>query len=397
MDYRRIVHYPGFVDLKVTVVMIDNFSIERVDRKQNDFIILVFIILLAGIGITMMFSASYYYGLKRFNDPNHFLTSQLISLCVGLALFFIAFKISLDLLRKSVPVVLFASLILTALTFLPGISEEVLGARRWLYIGPLSFQPSEAVKFALILYLASILSKKENRMGDFFNTVLPPLLIIAVFVALVYLQNDFSTAVFIFLSSFFMLFIAGVPIGYFLSLIVAAAPICVLLLFSKEHRVRRLVTFLDPASDPSGAGYQIIKAQQSLARGGLWGSGLGSGTAKLGGLPEVQSDFVFAVLGEESGFLGVVFVLALFLGFGIRGFMVAMRMKSKFKALLAFGITSSILYQALLNMAVVSGLVPATGIPLPFFSHGGTSLMVTLAMCGLLMNIANDKEDGPDE
>ncbi|MBN1648588.1 MAG: putative lipid II flippase FtsW [Spirochaetales bacterium] len=368
--------------------MFENFSIERVDRKQGDFIILIFVFLLTMIGLVMMFSSSYYYGLKRFGDPTHFLGQQLIALAIGFVLFLIAVKIPLRYLRAAVPVILFAALALTVLTLIPGVSREVMGARRWLFIGGFSFQPAEFVKLALVLYLAAILSKKGDNIHDFYNSILPPLIVVGLFVTLIYLQNDFSSALFIFIASFLLFFIAGVPWFYFVIIAIIIGILSLIMIFSAEHRVMRVLTFIEPQSDPLGAGYQMIRAQQSLAQGGFWGSGFGAGTAKLGGLPEAHSDFVFAVLGEEAGFLGVLFVLALFLGLGVRGFMIVMQTNNRFRALLAFGLTVSILYQALLNMAVVSGLVPATGIPLPFFSHGGTSLMITLIMCGLLINVS---------
>ena len=368
--------------------MTNNFSIERVDRKQNDLIILIFIFLLVSIGVIMMFSASYNYGLQRFGNAGYFISQQLIALAIGAALFVIAVKVPLELVRKMIPMLLFVSLLLILLTLIPGVSREVMGARRWLFLGSFSFQPSELVKFSLILYLANILSKKSDRIHDFINSVLPPLLVVGIFGTLVYLQNDFSSALFIFVVCFFIFFIAGVRMLYFFGIGVTMVPVTLILLFSEEYRANRFMVFFGWKSDPSGIEYQITKSLQSLSNGGFWGRGLGSGVAKIGRLPEVQSDFVFASFAEEAGFLGVIFVLALFLGFGIRGIMLALKQKDKFKALLAFGLTVSILYQALINMAVVSNLLPTTGIPLPFFSHGGSSLMMILVMCGLLINIS---------
>jgi cell division protein FtsW len=255
------------------------------------------------------------------------------------------------------------------------------------------------VKFTVVLYVARIMSKKEHRLDDFANAVLPPLLLVSMFTALIYLQNDFSTAAFVLLISLIMLFVAGVRIIHFSFLFVTIVPILGMLLFTREHRVKRLLAFLDPFNDPSGTGYQVIAARSALGRGSLMGGGMGMGTKKLGGLPEAHSDFVFAVFGEEAGFIGVLFVLALFIAFSVRGYITAFRIreKSSFGFYLVFGLTSAILYQAMLNMAVVSGLVPATGLPLPLFSNGGSSVLVTMLMCGIILGasrLSSDKRSG---
>jgi cell division protein FtsW len=207
------------------------------------------------------------------------------------------------------------------------------------------------------------------------------------------MQNDFSTALFILLLGLLMFFIAGVPLRYFLFLFFTVIPLAGILIFTREHRVRRLMTFLNPESDPTGTGYQVIAANSALRRGDFWGEGFGMGTEKLGGLPEAHSDFIFAVYAEEAGFIGVVLAIGFFVAFAVRGYGIAlMYEEERFGFLLAFGITSCILYQTLVNMAVVSGLLPATGLPLPFFSHGGSAMVVALIMCGLLLNLSRGPE-----
>lgn len=363
------------------------FELEKVPGGQSDFILVLTIILLAGCGFSALFSASYNYADRYFNDSFLFIRKQLILGGVGGLLGFAAYKMPEDFIRRYTPMFLLGTMLLILLTFVPGLGEEVMGARRWIFVFGFSFQPSELAKLAVILYLANIFDKKKDRMNDLANTVIPPLIIVAVIIALVLLQNDFSTAVFILLVSLIMFFMAGVPILYFLYLIMAVIPLSIIILFTKPHRVERLIAFINPETDPVGSGYQVIAARSALESGGFWGAGIGNGLKKLGGLPEVHSDFIFASTAEEVGFIGVLSIILLFLGFAARGFVKGYRSSSRYDFLLSLGLTACILYQALFNLAVVSGLVPATGIPLPFFSSGGSSLLVTFIMCGFLLGV----------
>lgn len=363
------------------------FAAERIERNSSDLALSALLLLLAGIGLAALYSASYYYGERLFGDPRYFLHRHLVFLGLGFLLLLITSRLPMQFWEEAVPYILFFSFFLMLLTFVPGIGREIMGARRWIVIAGNSFQPSELVKPALILYVARILSKKEERMDDFVNAVLPPLLVVLLFTSLIYLQNDFSTAAFLLVTTLMIFFIAGVKMIHVFMLGTSLIPLLGVLVFSREHRVKRLLAFLDPLSDPSGTGYQVLASQTALGRGSFWGGGLGMGTKKLGGLPEAHSDFVFAVFGEETGFLGVIFVLSLFVAFAVRGYSTAFRVreKSSFAFYAVFGLTSSILYQALLNMAVVSGLVPATGLPLPLFSNGGSSVLSTMLMCGVIL------------
>lgn len=350
-------------------------------------------VLLAGIGISALFSASYYYGSYKFGDSGYFFTRQFVFMLVGSVLAFTVSRLSLSFISKFIPLLLFVSLILMLATFIPGIGREMMGGRRWIIIAGKSIQPSEFVKLTVILYLSSIFSKKHEKIHDFFNSVLPPLLIVSVFTALILAQNDFSTAAFVMIISLVMFYVAGVKYGYFVFIFTAIIPLAGMLLFSKEHRVRRIISFLDPGSDPANAGYQVLSARRALSNGGFWGAGIGLGSQKLGGLPEAHSDFIFAVIGEEAGILGIAFIIVLFLALAVRGYALALKFREKnlFAYFLTFGLTTSILYQALINMAVVSGMLPVTGITLPFFSHGGSSVIVTFIMCGLLFNLSRNK------
>jgi len=369
------------------------FTVERVQKTGGDFTLFLLVLVMLGTGLAALFSSSWHYADRLVGDPEYFIRKQIVFAAAGLLLFTIASRISSETLRKSIPVFLFISLLLLILTFVPGIGRSIMGARRWIFLFGYSFQPSEAAKCALILYLAHIFSKKENRMDDLVNSVLPPFLVSMAFIMLVYLQNDFSTAFFMLIITLVMFFLANIRLTYFVIIGSVVTPLAAILLFTKEHRVERLIAFLDPMRDPVGSGFQVIAARAALENGGPLGTGIGKGVKKLGGLPEVHSDFVFASVGEEAGFIGVLFILALFIAFALRGYAAAAGSKDRFSFYLAFGITTSIFYQALFNMAVVAGLVPATGIPLPFFSSGGSALMVTMLMAGLLLNISRQNNE----
>ena len=365
---------------------------ERIDKQAGDFLLFLSLVLLIGVGLSMLFSASHYYAERVFNDPYYFFKRQIIWVLLGSSAALVASRTPLVFFRDTTPYVLLLALVLSLLTFVPGIGKPILGARRWIFIFGQSFEPSELVKFSVVLYLAAIFSKKKERINDPINSILPPLLIVTLFVTLIYFQNDFSTAFFVLFISLTMFYIAQVKLRYFVMLSALVIPLGSLLLFTKAHRVQRLIAFFNPLADPAGSGYQIIAARQSIITGGFWGRGLGRGLKKLGGLPEAHSDFIFAVIGEEAGFLGALFVLTLFVVFAWRGYTIAVKSRDSFNYYLAFGITTIIFLQVLLNIAVVIGLVPATGIPLPFFSSGGSSMLLTLFMAGLLMNLSRTVE-----
>lgn len=377
--------------------MTDRFTIERVQGQRNDTTLMLLLILLLGVGLATLFSASYYYGGKRFEDPYYFFSRQLLFVGTGVLLAFIVSRIPMQYIMKKLPHLMILSLLLMVATFVPGIKQSIMGANRWIILAGISFQPSELVKLTLVLYLSSILSKKADRLDDVVNSIIPPLLVVALFSALIYLQNDFSTAFFVIMLSLIIFFVAGIKIRYFIFLFLMVVPMGAMLILTKEHRVKRLIAFIDPNSDPVGIGYQVIAAQDAIGSGRIWGSGFGMGTEKLGGLPEAHSDFIFAVFAEELGFVGVFFAIVLFIAIALKGYAVALsyEKEDRFGFLLAFGLTSCIVFQAFINMAVVAGFLPATGLPLPFFSHGGSSMVISLIMAGLLLNLARSQA-GPE-
>ena len=376
-------------------LMADRFVLERVNHRRIDSSLVLVLILLVGTGLGALFSASYHWAEQLYGEPFRLVRQQALYVALGIVLAFAASRISLEGLRTTVPLMLAAGLLLLALTFIPGLGEEYLGARRWILLFGRSFQPSELIKLIVIFYLAHILSRKQGQLGDTLNSVVPPTIVVSVYSAIIYLQNDFSTAMFVIGLALLMLFVARVRLRFFVGLAIVIAPLTVILLLTREHRVLRILAFIDPELDRFGSGYQILAARIALENGGAWGAGIGQSLQKFGSLPEPHSDFVFAILGEELGFAGVLVIVCLFAAFAVKGYLLAFRTANTFRSLLAFGLTTSIVLQALLNMAVVCGLVPATGIPLPFFSAGGSSMLISLVMCGLLANIARaEVQDG---
>ena len=349
------------------------------------------VILLLGIGLVTLYSASYSKAARLYDNGNYFILRQAAFGAAGLAVFFLFTYISLNFVRKFITIAVFGAIALCALTMVPGIGIERYGASRWIQIGSMSYQPSEAVKFVLPLYLAHILDKKKDNLDNFYSGVLPPVLVTGIFFTAIYIQNNFSTAVFIVFNAMVIFFLAGMRYRYFLGAAAMIIPVSALLVFTKEHRVRRLVSFIQPEWEPLGAGFQMNASRDAIVSGGFWGKGIGEGTRKLASIPEIQSDFIFSAYVEETGFIGIFLFFSLFGLFAFLGYRAAMKSETVFGRLLAAGLTTMIVTQALLNTAVVCGALPVTGIPLPFFSAGGSSLVTTLMCAGLIANVAKRK------
>jgi cell division protein FtsW len=370
------------------------FEAERSPRSAGiNYFLAASVFLLTGLGLVTLYSSSYAFASRFYDNGLYFMTGQLWAGGIGIVLFFAASRVDLEILRKLIkPLVIFA-VILCVLTFVPGIGDARNGASRWIKLpGGKTFQPSELVKFVLPLYLAHIFDKKRDRLDEFSAAILPPVLVTALFFIIIYLQNNFSTAVFIAGNALFIFFLAGVKLRYFFSAIVMLLPLSGLLILTREHRLRRLISFIKPEWEPHGAGYQVGASIRTIVQGGFWGKGLGQGTRKIASVPEVHSDFIFCSFAEEAGFLGVILFFVLFGVFACLGYRGAAR-TTMYRKLLAYGLLTMILSQAMLNIAVVSGSLPTTGLPLPFFSAAGSSLAITLLMAGLIVNICRD---GPE-
>jgi len=362
---------------------------DRLNRRAPDFWLYVPVIVLAGIGVVMVYSASSIVAADRYGDAAYFLKRQLIWVGLGGVAMLLAQRIYYAALRRFTPLLLVLVLAALILVLVPGIGRVAGGARRWISLGgPLSVQPAEAAKLALTLYLANFLTYRADWLRDFRRGVLPPLLITGLMFGLVLLQPDLGSAMLIGMVTFIMLFVAGARLTHLAGVTALGIPAVLVAILGEEYRRRRLLAFLDPWADPQGAGFHIIQSLLALGSGGVLGVGLGNSRQKFFYLPERHTDFIFSILGEELGLLGTGAVIAMFALFAYRGFRAARRAPDQFGALLAAGITTMILIQAVLNIGVTTGVLPITGVPLPFLSFGGSSLLFTMISAGVLLNIS---------
>jgi cell division protein FtsW len=353
-----------------------------------DWGIFIAVTFLISMGTLMVYSTSSVFALEKFGDPNYFLKRHAIYLSIGLLLMFALMKINYVYLRKIVyPAYIFGLLILV-LVLIPGIGKEVSGARRWLELGSWTFQPSEIAKFILVLYLAHSLTKKKDKVDSFVVGFLSHLLFAGIYILLVLLEPDFGMSVTLIIMLFGMLFIGDVKLKFMVPLGVSSVFVVVLAVITEGYRMKRVASFLDPWKDPLGSGYQAIQSFVALGMGGVTGTGLGDSTQKLFFLPQAHTDFIFSIIGEELGFIGVLFVI---IGFGfllVRSLRVSIRAKDLFGCYLVFGCILLISFQAGINMAVAVGLFPTKGLTLPFISYGGTSLVTNLAAMGLILSVS---------
>lgn len=351
---------------------------------------LIFIsIFLVGLGLIMIYSSSSIFAAEKFNDTGFFFKKQLLFGCIGLGLMYLVKRMPYELLKKAAYPMFFISLALLILLVVPGIGTKVGGAVRWLRFGPVSFQPSELAKLAVVLILSYSLARKDpENLKKFSIGILPHLIYVLPVSALILLQPDFGNAVILMLLLFIILFASAVPLTYLFLLGGSAACACVFLILSKGYRLERFFAFLNPWENYADSGFQIVQSFLAFGAGGLWGAGLGNGTQKLFYLPAPHTDFILAVIGEELGFVAVAMVILLFAALLWCGLKIALHASDKFGAYLALGIISMISVQAALNMGVVMGLLPTKGLPLPFLSYGGSSLIVNLVCIGVLLNIS---------
>lgn len=350
--------------------------------------ILMASLLLTGFGLVVVYSASAVVALERYHDPYFFLRRQGLSAALGLVAMVVVMQFDYRHLQQWARWALLAMLLLLLLVYVPAFAKEAGGARRWLEIGRWSFQPAEFAKLTLILYLAHRLTVIQQWRGPLLTQYLSLVAVIAVLFGLTLMQPDLGTAVLLVGIAGTVLFVGGVPMRYLLTAGLALSPLLSLMLVQVGFRWRRLLAFWDPWALRSDAGFQIVQSLLAFGNGGLTGVGPGAGKQKLFFLPEAHTDFVFAVIGEEFGFIGCLFVLALYTVLLWSGFSVAWRTPDPFARYVASGITSMILLQAVMNVAVVVGILPTKGLPLPFVSLGGSSLMMMLASVGLLLGIS---------
>jgi cell division protein FtsW len=347
-------------------------------------------IVLLSTGIVMIYSASAIVAADRFRDPYFFLKRQVFWAALGCGALWLALRTDYRRLEKFVPVLLGIAAVLLVLVLIPGIGVSINGSRRWLRLGPLSFQPAELAKLALVLYLAAFLARKRGELGDFWAGLVPPLAVGGVLAALVMLQPDLGNAVTLLVLTMGLLFLAGARTSWLAMLAVPALPLAALAIWVAPYRMRRVFAFLDPWQDPRGSGFQIIQSWLAFGGGGIFGRGIGESKQKLFYLPEAHTDFIFAIVGEELGVIGATVVVALFAVLVWRGLRIGLRATEPFGAYLALGITVLVATQTLVNLGVVTGLLPTKGLPLPFLSFGGSALLMTMVATGVLLNISQD-------
>jgi cell division protein FtsW len=365
--------------------------------RRLDILLLITVLVLVSLGIIMVYSASFAIAGERFRDAYHFLKKQAMAAGLGMVLMILAAKLDYHRWQAlAIPLLVLSAGLLGVLIF-PGLRHEVGGSARWLKFSFLSFQPAELAKLALVIYLARSLTKKEGRMHSLKIGVLPHFIVLGGLFVLVLKQPDFGTGIVFATLVFILLFAAGARVLYLGAAVMAAVPVLFYIATRAHYRMGRLLAFLDPWKDPSDSGFQIIQSFLAFGAGKLFGVGLGEGHQKLFYLPEVHTDFIFSVIGEELGLLGVAVVIGLFLFLTWRGFRAAFRAADPFGSYLALGVTLLIAVQALLNMGVVMGLLPTKGATLPFVSYGGTSLMINLMAVGILLNISSQGAKGSDE
>jgi cell division protein FtsW len=315
---------------------------------------------------------------------------HVFTIFVGLCFMFLAYTVKPSFLKKIAIPLLLLSLVLLLLVFLPGIGVQVNGARRWIRLWPSTFQPSEFVKISMVIFLARYLSSPAFRTESFASFI-KPLAVMALFQAVMLIQPDFGAAMSLAFLTITMLFLSGIRLRYLISLSLLALPV-LFVLIKEPYRLRRVISFLDPWKDPLGSGFQLVQSFIAFGSGGITGVGIGGSKQKLSYLPESHTDFIFSIIGEEFGFIGVSVIIALFVVLFFRGFSIANRTQDKFTYYLAVGLSLMISLQALVNFAVATGLVPTKGLPLPFISYGGSSLLMNMAAIGILLNISRGKD-----
>lgn len=364
------------------------FSLSSSERPDYFFVGAFFLLL--GTGMVLLSSASAVLSYQKFGTPYYYVIHQLLfGLLPGIVLFYVASRIDYHSWRSVALPFLLASIVMLVLVFIPGIGFEYGGARRWISVGPLLFQPSEIVKLSLLLYLATWLSNKGTKhVKNFAYGFLPFAVMTGIIALLIIMQPDVGTMGVIAAIALIMYFIGGAALHHIAVAITAGLALLFILIRTAEYRFKRFMTFLSPDLDPLGIGYHINQALLAVGSGGLFGRGFGQSRQKFAYLPEVTGDSIFAVIAEELGFFFSIFFIVLFVVIALRGLRIARNAPDDFGKFIAVGVVAWIIFQAFINIAAMLSLVPLTGIPLPFVSYGGSALLVSLLAVGILVNIS---------
>lgn len=364
---------------------------------QIDFMFAMLLAALILIGLTMISSASIVMSRTVAGQDNFYFFSQLKSAALGLFLLLVALKIDYRFWKKVSPYILAINIIFLIIVFIPGLGFHHGGANRWVVIGPINFQPSEIIKLSLVLYLASWFENKGNEVRNFVTGTLPFLAILGTVAFLVMKQPDMGTTSVLAVTSGVMFFVAGANYLHVGAMVSAGIAGLFLLIKTAPYRMARLMIFLNPSADPSGKGYHINQALLAIGSGGLFGMGFGRSRQKFNYLPEPATDSIFAVIAEELGLIRASLFILLYLVFAVRGYRIAKNAPDVFGRLVAVGITTWIIAQAFINIMAIMSLIPLTGVPLPFISYGGSSLIMLMFASGILLNISKYSKEGEQD
>lgn len=365
---------------------IAKFEIKKQKKHRMDFILLISVLFLVGFGILMVYSASYYQAELTYSDKFFFMKKQIVGAVIGLVCMVALYFVDYEKLKKFKWVLFGLSVLLLALVFVPHIGVKVYGAKRWINLGFFTLQPSEIAKFAFVLFASASLSKASRNIRSF-KGFLPTILAGILMCGLIILEPNMSITICVGITMISMLFVGGMGWKHFVLLLIPILVLVPVLIVAEPYRLRRLVAFLDPFASASGEGFQLVQSLYGISNGGLFGVGLFNSRQKYLFLPFSESDFIFSVIAEEFGFFGCAVLISIFFIIILRGIKIARNASTRFGTYLASGITSVIAIQMLVNIAVVTGSIPPTGVPLPFISAGSTSLVVFMSAVGVLLNI----------
>lgn len=361
--------------------------------KNIDYGLLCAILVLLFIGIVMVYSSSTYYALYQKNVYNteFYFYKEITWAIVGIVGMFVTMSIDYHVYKKWTPWLVLITLAFLVLVLFIG--SDINGAVRWIRLGPLSFQPSELAKYVVVLYLALLIDKRKGKINKFKEGTIFYLAVAGFFAGLILLEKNLSITAVVMMVAFIMILVGGAKISHLFSLLPVGLVAGIVLIFTQKYRLKRLTSFLDPWSSTSGDSYQLIQSLYALGSGGIFGVGLGNSRQKALFMPEPHNDFIFAIIGEELGLIGCIVIVLIFMFLVIKGISIAIKSRDNYGFLLAVGIISVIAIQAIINIAVVSGSMPVTGVPMPFISYGGTSLVFNLGAMGILLNISRQSKE----
>lgn len=362
----------------------------KTSLKHDYRLFLSIVCLLVLAGLLFVYSASSVFALEKFNAAYYFFKKQIAGIAIGILGIIALQLVSSSTLKIASPLLFAFSLIMTALTLVPGFSYRVHGSSRWLLLPGLVLQPSELLKLFFIMYLAYVASKKRYKQS-FINGFLPVISLLVIPSIILLLQPDFGLMITLFLITFIMLFFANFHIAHLVLTLCSLIPVAIILVLIKPYRLQRIITFLNPWQDPKGAGFQVIQSLIAIGSGGVFGVGIAQSKQKFFYLPMQHTDFIFSIIAEETGFIGILIIISLYIGLLYYGIKIAHQLRDMFAQLVVLGFVFIINIQAMINIAVTAGLIPTKGIGLPFISSGNSALICHLWMIGIIMNLVKEE------